>query len=87
MFPRLDGKEVGSGALRDSEGGRPDANKHGGCLIVPVNRHLRDGWLVAVTGDWLRTRLNAMVQLHWSQRRGARKRDVAFSAPSFALFG
>lgn len=80
MFPRLDGKEVGSDPLQDTEGARPDANKHGGCLIVPVKRSFMR-WLVAMERNWLRTRLDAMVQQHWSQLEVARERDVAFSAP------
>lgn len=60
MFPRLDGKEVGFGPLQDTEGARPDASKHDDCLIVPVER-LSTRWLVAMAGDWLRTRLSVMV--------------------------
>lgn len=67
MFPRLDGKEVGFDPLQDTEGARPDTNKHGDCLIVPVEPSSTP-WLVAIAGDWLRTRLSAMVQLHWSQQ-------------------
>lgn len=64
----------GSGVLllRDTEGARADANRHGDCLIVPVKRSFTR-WLVAMAGHWLRTRLNAMVQLHRSQREVARK--------------
>ena len=72
MFPRLNGKEVGYDPLQDNDGARPDTNKHVDYSAVPVKRSLTRS-LVVVTGNWLRARLNGMVQKHWSQRGVARK--------------
>ena len=86
MFPRLNGKEVGSDPLQDRDDSRPDANKHGDCLIVLVKRSFTR-WSVTMREIGF-----ALASMPWIKCTGANAKlperlVVAFSAPFYALFG